>query len=489
MVDRAQMVPVLRDVTEMTRVAHAVRLATVLLIASLPARVGLGQASGGVAPWVAGGGRPPGIQRVIGFTLARGNPDELPGSVVVPGCGNDICEPDETEAECPADCVMKCKERNTSYFVLNGRELPLPDDTGAQPSACSVRSIVLMGSGSQPDFSGDGRLIAFTDLVAGDYEVFVMQADGSARTCVTCGVSGPPELVHKHKGKPTFYPPDSRYLLISVENEHGDHGPTTAPGIGDDHDLWLVNLEHRTFWRLTALPAGAAIQYPRFSDDGSRLLWSERYQKDQGAVWEKGCEWGFWKLKLAGFSLSNEGPSLTGALELAPAGRGYYEPHGFDRGSNQRLIMTAMIRTAKSALYGEIYTYDLASHELVLLAGSEGTHYEMALYSPSGARVSFMAGPFIGFSGGPYKADLYLMDRDGHNRVRLTYFNDPGHPEYAGAAVQMQKVSWNPGGSRMVSAYLNHTTNDSTLFMLSFQGACGKEALLRRRLLRATGAG
>ena len=75
---------------------------------------------------------------------------------------------------------------------------------------------------------------------------------------------------------------------------------------------------------------------------------------------------------------------------------------------------------------------------------------------------------------GFYKADLYLMDADGSNRVRLTYFNEPGHPDYVGAPVQIQKEAWSPDGSRIVSAYFNHETRKSQLFMIIFEGPCGK---------------
>ena len=74
---------------------------------------------------------------------------------------------------------------------------------------------------------------------------------------------------------------------------------------------------------------------------------------------------------------------------------------------------------------------------------------------------------------GPHEADLYLMDADGGNRVRLTYWNDPANRDYAGSTVQIQKEAWSPDGSHIISAYNNHKTRQSTLFRIDFQGACG----------------
>lgn len=358
------------------------------------------------------------------------------------------------------------------FRLLFGDEVPLLQDTGVQPSACRVKSVTKMTTGQAPDWSWDGRLIAYSDKIEGSNEVLVMNADGSNSRCLTCNDRIPQEFRGKHKGKATFYP-NGRYLLFSVENEYGDHGIATIPGIGDNHDLWVTDLESGAYWRLTRLPEDSAIQYPRYSSDGRKLLWSQRYEKARGSIFQKGREFGFWAMKLADFSLTQDGPRLANIIDLEPGGKGYYEPHGFSPDGRQ-IILTAMIRPEKSAVYGEIYTLDLASNKLTNLARTDNIHYEMALYSPSGHKISFMSGPFIGVVRFGYKADLYLMDADGSNRVRLTFFNESGHPDYVGAAVQIQKEAWSPDGSKIISAYFNHKTWENRLFMITFEGPCGK---------------
>jgi Tol biopolymer transport system component len=329
-----------------------------------------------------------------------------------------------------------------------------------------------MVQGTSPDWSWDGQLIAYQDIVNGSYEVFIMNADGSDLHCLTCNSKAPQEFGGKHKGKATLYP-NGTYLLFSVENEHGHHGLATIPGIGDNHDFWVTNLQDQTYWRLTRLPKGSAIQYPRFSSDGKKLLWSQRYEKERGSIFRKGREFGFWKIKLADFEITDDGPALSNILDLEPGGKGYYEPHGFSP-DGKTIIFTAMIQPGESAFYGRVYTLDLVTKELTNLAQTDNIHYEMAVYSPSGRKISFMSGPFIGVLRFGYRADLYLMDKDGSNRVRLTYFNEPEHPDYVGAACQIDKEAWSPDGSRIISAYYNHKTNKSRLFMITFEGACGK---------------
>lgn len=356
-------------------------------------------------------------------------------------------------------------------FPLLGKDVPLLTDTGLQPNECRVRSITKMGNGTRPDWSWDSSLIAYDEKVDNAYEIFLMKADGSNKRCLTC-TNSPQEIKGKHKGKVTFHP-SSKYLLFSSENVYGKHGLVNIPGIGNDHDFWVIDLENGKYWRLTGLPKGTALQYPRFSSDGTKLLWSQRYEKEKWAIFRKGQEWGYWKMKLSDFSITSDGPNLTNIIDLEPGGKGYYEPHGFLPGDNNKIIMSAQAKPGKSAFYLDIYTYDLLSKKFINLVSTDDIHYEMALYSPNGHKISFMSGPFRGVLR-LYKTDLYLMDADGSNRTRLTYFNEPTHPDYAGAAVQIDKEAWSPDGSKIISAYYNHKTKESTLFMINFEGACGK---------------
>lgn len=386
--------------------------------------------------------------------------------LIVNGCSS---------TEIPEDQYAQCQKENSQQFVYYGENVPLPPNTGIQLSECNVKSITIIGSGSQPDWSEDGNLIAFTDEINGNYEVWIMNTDGSNRHCLTCNGNIPPEFINKNKGKPTFYPPDSRYLLFGVENEHGDHGLNTQPGIGENYDLWITDLETQEYWRLTNLPDDSALQYPCFSSDGTELLWSQRFEKEESAaIWNYGCEYGFWKLQLADFSLVQTTPKLGDIIGLEPAGTGYYEPHGFLPGDNTKIIISAQTNPEKSAFYCDIYTYDLTKQKLTELVSTDDIHYEMATYSPNGKKIAYMAGPFIGFARGPHKTDLYLMDADGQNRIRLTYFNQPGNQDYIGATCQIQKIAWSPDGTQLISAYYNHETKESTLFKIDFHGYCGQ---------------
>ena len=346
---------------------------------------------------------------------------------------------------------------------------------GTMSAACEVQSIRKIGSGIQVDWSPDGRLIGYTKpvrhVIRRNHELFVMNPDGSGQRCLTCDSSRlPRELVRKTKGAITFHP-SGRYLLFSAENEQSTHGPASGPGVNQNHDLWVRDIDGARYWRLTHLPKNSMLQYPQFSRDGSQLLWSERYRP--GTLFKKGQEFGSWRMKLADFLLTPQGPRLGTIRELTPGGEGFYEPHGFSP-DGRTIIFTAVFGREKSRFLGDIYTFDLRTGALANLTRTDAIHDEQARFSPNGSKISFMSGPFLGLHRLPlvYATDLYLMDADGAHVTRLTHFSDRAHADYIGRNAQLAKNAWSPDGTRIVSAY--HTSSgDGVIFIVTFQGGCG----------------
>jgi Tol biopolymer transport system component len=358
--------------------------------------------------------------------------------------------------------------RNSVRFVLRGKDQALLGDTGGQAEACRVTDLQVIADGTRPDVSPDGTRIGYDQNVDGTDEIFIMDTAGSAARCLTCDATLPAELRGKHKGKVTFHP-GGTYLLFGAENEYGKHTVFNTAGIGDDNDLWMMDLSTGTYWRLTHLPRGSAVQYPRFSPDGTRLLWSERYQK--GKVFQTGKEYGLWTIKLAEFTISQDGPQLGETLELTPGGPGFYEPHGFSPDGN-KIIFSAAFDPGRSQFYASLYTYDLRDQQLTQIAGGDEIHYEQGLFSPGGSKISFMAGPFVGLTRQGYKTDLYMMDADGSNRVRLTYLNDPKSPDYTGGSTIIDKNVWMPDGTAIISAYHVRGQDTNKIIRVDLAGDC-----------------
>ncbi len=345
-------------------------------------------------------------------------------------------------------------------------ETPSSDDVRGPLSSFKVKDVTRLTEGTSPDLSFDGHLIAYNRKINDSYEVFLMNADASNQRCITL-TNAPQEIVGKHKGKATFHP-GGKYLLISSENEHGDHGLKTIPGIGDNHDFWTINLEAGAYTRLTTLPEGSSIQYPRFSTDGSKLVWSQRYEKEKRALFKKGKEFGYWKIMIADFKITPTGPRLDNLQAIEPAGKGYYEPHGFSP-DGKKLIYSGATDPKKSQVILDIFTYGLASHLVTNLTRTDEIHDEMAIFSPDGKKIALMSGTFIGWV--PefgYRTDLCLMDADGSNLVKLTHFNDPTNPAYLGHNSQITKLTWRQDGRRIVFGVYVHKPEKYSVYALDF---------------------
>ncbi|RMH41190.1 MAG: hypothetical protein D6689_11675 [Deltaproteobacteria bacterium] len=348
----------------------------------------------------------------------------------------------------------------------------IPVEHGSQPPECAVAAVEPLPDCAEPDVSADGATIGCARLVDGAYEVFVMNADGTDERCLTC-TGAPPELAGKHKGNPEFHA-SGRYIVITAENERGSHTAANTPGIGTDNDFWAIDVDTGTYTRLTRIPERAALQWPWFSRDGSEFVWSQRYER--GRIWEQGNEFGRWRIHIARFDDAAGAPAFTDVETLQPAGdRPYYEPHDFTP-DRSKLLMSANLEPGSSQAVLDIYTVDLATGETVNLTNSPWIHDEMAVFSPDGARIALMSGPFAGFATFGYKADLYLMDADGENFVRLTRFNDPDDPSYLGGPVQIAQAVWEPGGRSIVFAIWVHAPEpyaQHRMYRLRFAGACG----------------
>lgn len=356
----------------------------------------------------------------------------------------------------------------TTIGVAQNLYSETPSSSNAQGPSGSykVKNITRLTDGTSPDLSSDGRLIAYNRKTNNCYEVFLMDADANNQRCITL-TNAPQEIVGKHKGKATFHP-GNKYLLISSENEHGDHGLKTLPGIGDNHDFWTIDLGNAAYTRLTSLSAGTSIQYPRFSTDGSKLVWSQRYEKEKRALSKKGKEFGYWKIIIADFKDTPTGPKLDNLQAIEPAGKGYYEPHGFSP-DGKKLIFSGATDPKKSQAILDIFTYDLASQLVTNLTKTDDIHDEMAIFSPDGKKIALMSGCFVGWV--PefgYRTDLCLMDSDGSNLIGLTHFNDPTNPAYLGHNSQITKLSWRQDGRRIVFGVYVHKAEKYYVYALDF---------------------
>jgi dipeptidyl aminopeptidase/acylaminoacyl peptidase len=309
----------------------------------------------------------------------------------------------------------------------------------AQPPQASLvsRITTLKEGGGRLDWVGDK--IAFDMMGPGGFfATYVMRPDGSGVKCLSCDN---PDLPKRNVGQPAW-DPSGRYLALQAEKAVHRRvflSHTLTPGAGILNDLWVLDTQTNRATLVREVPdaPGHGILHPHFSADGQRLSWSEMTEK--ATLFQKAKQLGCWELMVADFKVTGGRPSLSNIRSFSPGGPGFYENHGFSP-DGSRLIFTSNF-AGKGRMDYDIYSLDLGTQKLVRLT-NEG-YNEHANFSPDGQSIVWMSN--VGVKSGG--SDYWIMNSDGSNKRRLTYFNESGHPEYRGKGTVVADLAWRPDGS------------------------------------------
>lgn len=363
--------------------------------------------------------------------------------------------------------------------IFWGKLVPFPEDTGSQPAACEVKEIKFIREGTHPKWSEKNNLIVFDQMVNGIYEIFTMKPDGSSVACLTCNKEEAPK---GHKGEAYWYP-NGEYLTFAAENEYGKHKPSNTPGIGRDNEVWVMTADGNQYWRITNHPEKWGIIRPSFSHDGTKLYWNEEYSCERGK--NKCCLWNHWQLffrkgeevgvfrtKIADISFESGEPVILNIKNIGHEGLRLVEGTGFTP-DNKRLVYSYAnpSETNGKMIWGDIYTSLLDGSDLTQITDTQWLHEENPEFSPDGKKLVTMSGSYVNFFYF-YRTELYLMDVDGKNWKRLTYFNEK--PEDFNLSGES---SWSPDGSQIIFHKYDKSAKEYSagkLYLLIFQGVCGK---------------
>lgn len=118
---------------------------------------------------------------------------------------------------------------------------------------------------------------------------------------------------------------------------------------------------------------------------------------------------------------------------------------------------------------------ELASGELRKLTDEPDVWDEHAHYSPDGTTIVWASSrgyPYDNKTTGfgevarSLKLDYWLMDADGTNKHRLTYFNQPGAIEYVGHQAIVADSSWSPDGKQLVATVLSGERRENAMIVI-----------------------
>jgi len=325
----------------------------------------------------------------------------------------------------------------------------------------SVR--ILSEDGARPswDPSGTDRIAFDRKNADGYYDVYVINADGSGLVSVTDGKSG---VWQRHNGNPCWHP-SGRFIVF--QSEHPEHlwdekdKFSPEPGVGVYNELWATTPTGDRFWQLThhevkmrLLDSKKAmgVLNPRFSRDGSRLIWTERY--------DKGGKWGKWRIMAADFIVDEaQGPRLARprAIFTASEHNGTYVTCMGMTPDGTRLLLAGNL-SGQDEFGMDLYLYDLGTGALKDLTNDPTEWTEGAAITPDGKKILYMSNK--GYPVDPAnkhwywqktKREYWVMNLDGSGKRQVTHFNTPGYQESRSRPTIVAVCTWCPDGRRVAA--------------------------------------
>lgn len=399
-----------------------------------------------------------------------------------------------------------------------------------QKDACEVKNLPQpITSGGYPRVSPDGRKITFTrdSLIDPDgdsedadnieYNVYVINSDGSNEYCLTCDK---PQLSNTGWRGQSSWHPSGEYITFTAENAsyvRKGVGVTAKPGIGRNQNIWVAKADGSQFWQITDYPDNWGAIEPYFSHDGKKLSWNEEFLMykypngkypgeykwtiDNGDPYDDpaigghpGSYWGQynwlyrigeelcnWRIRYVDISFDTGVPvyDLSNSLVAEPPeGFTVIEANGFTPDDKGFIVSYADLSKSpdRTGLWPDPYVISLDGSVITAFFETIDKIEEDFAYSPDGKKIVFKAAD--AYPAGDNNDEIYLMDADSSNVKQLTFYNDDTKSQwYDENSGTTNESSWAADGTYIVYAHsqgnqLSPRMN-STIYRLDFEGNCG----------------
>lgn len=307
---------------------------------------------------------------------------------------------------------------------------------------------VLAQNAGRLSWSRSRNIIAYDKVGAnGYYDVWTIHPDGASDTCLTCSAAPLPPL---NKGNPAWHP-SGNFIAFQVQNVAlGVEADIQArPGSGWNNDLWIMDAIGRNYWKVTSEPSQGGVVHPQFSWAGDKIVYAERLSTTPPP-------YGTWRLVLADFVISPSGtPSVQNFRTFTPGSQKfYYEPHGFSL-DDKTLFFMAYLDPGQPDLGMDVYSLDVATGTLLANLTNTNTQWdEFPTPMPFGTKMTWTSTIGTAWQRTQFKCDLWMMDYDGSNKNKLTFFNDPNSPDYMADGIALADPDWNADGTQL-AVYAN----------------------------------
>ncbi len=323
---------------------------------------------------------------------------------------------------------------------------PLPPTQEARPV---IEVALYLESGARPAFSTQGDRIAFDRAgTDGLYDVYIREVDGPEERCLTCEAR---ELRHRNNLGATWDSSGELVIFLGQAKPKRfglEQADLLTPLRGLRAELFLFRSDGKNFWQLTrAAESESAILDARFSFEAGRLAWSQR-------VSTRGGESGRWRLMVGRVETSRGGAQIKGIREYEPPERPSLilaqeflpDEHG--------VLISANLETGQPEGGRDLYELELDDGSATRLTHSRSQIDEYGHISPNGTHIVWSSNTGIrpldvpGELPSHLRRDLWIMERDGSEKRRLTFFNGGGEESLGEAYVG--DFDWHRDGDRLV---------------------------------------
>ena len=294
------------------------------------------------------------------------------------------------------------------------------------------------------DKSGSNRIVY---SMKGDdkfYDIYLTLPDNSKDTCITCNH---PNLPNKHISNPGWHP-NGKWVTAVVEKAKHPRGSANAlPGFGAYCDIYLISANGKKAHKLVDIENtyDHGVIAPRLSPNGKKLIWTDRIVRPNFFSLKRMA--GYWQIKTADLywektNLNDSIPKIKNIKILQPGKKCFYECYGYSPDGNRIIFCSSM---NKPSFWDQhIYTMDTSGNDVKKLTDSD--YNEHGCYAPDGKKIVWMTSTKSTKKG----TDWWIMNVDGTNKTRLTFFNEPKDAMYAGKANWAGLVSFNAAGTMFV---------------------------------------
>ena len=312
-----------------------------------------------------------------------------------------------------------------------------------------------------PNVIGGPQLGSSASDGTGTFQLWISAPDGSNARCYSCTqVLGGPRA-NQHVSVPSWHP-SGEWLIVAVEMPlHANTHASATGGTGAYVDLWAFAPDRNEWHQLSAYaPAALSTWFPdapigtlapRLSRTGKHIAWAEMIGYDAQHPF------GINQLAIADFSVQDGKPTLTNKRVSRPGlfllDATFYEAQSFS--SDDQWVTIASDSGPAHFGYLDVQLWHPRHNWLINLTRTIGEYEEQAMISPQDKRIVYMStqgqnpryDPLDFW--GTFRTDLWVMNLRGTERRRLTWFGQPGAPEYLPGVNRAMPGSWTGDGNSM----------------------------------------